>query len=75
MLYLMGMLGTDSLTLISHRKKTPLSLVNAVHVPAYIIHLRDHSNKLISMMNAGFGKKQIDVCSEKRCATFEEAAH
>lgn len=54
---LMAMLGTESVTLISHRKKkAPLSLVNAVHVPAQVIHPGDHSNKQISMINAGFGK-------------------
>lgn len=59
------------MTLISHRKKP---IVNAAHEPAKVIHPGDHSNKLISMINASLGMTQIDVCflKKKVRATFEE---
>lgn len=52
---LMEMLGTESVTLISHRKRKK-PIVNAAHEPAKVIHPGDHSNKQISMINASFGK-------------------
>lgn len=60
----MGMLGTESVAVISHRTK-PLSSVNAAHVQGGGLGNSsggDHSNKMISVMNAGCRKTEKDVC-------------
>lgn len=68
------MLGTESVAVISHRTK-PLSSVNAARVQGGLGNSSggDHSNKMISVMNAGGGKTEKDACFQNnRCATFDK---
>lgn len=58
----MAMVGTESVTLISHRNKP---IANAAQEPPEVIHPGDHSNKQISVINASSGKTQTDVSFQK----------